>query len=143
MENNTHHPHTIPYWYTYKEGVLGEIQVSGLLKIENEKIILEYQTDSDAFNKLMIYLNRKLKGSFQPTAVESGAIQHASFAFSTLEKIEISTSIWQSSALLYIQAKDLSVFQDIPGRKAGTLEFILRKKDAQAIQRRIPKSLLR
>lgn len=122
---------------------MGEIQVSGLLKIENEKIILEYQTDSDAFNKLMIYLNRKLKGSFQPTPVESGAIQYASFSFSNLEKIEITTSLWQSTALMYIQAKDLNVFQDIPGRKAGTLEFNLRKKDAKAILNRIPKSLLR
>jgi hypothetical protein len=141
MDNHTRTFLTLPYWYVFKEGVLGEIQVSGLIKIENDKILLEYQTDTDAFNKLMIYLNRKLKGSFQPTPTESGSIQYASIPIPEIDKIEITTDFWQSTGLLYIQAKKLSTFQDIPGRKAGTLELVLRKKDAKALRKLIPENL--
>jgi hypothetical protein len=123
------HAISLPFWYIIQESILFEVRVSGQVLIENEKILFEYRTDTDNLNKMLVYLRRKLRGSFTPETIETGAIQRFYLEPKELSKIEISTPWFSHSSLIYISCKSLSVLEGIPGEKAGTLELQIRKKD--------------
>jgi hypothetical protein len=120
---------SLPFWYIIQESILFEVRVSGQVRIENEKILLEFRTDTDNLNKMLLYFRRKLKGSFTPEPIETGAIQRFYLDPKEISRIEISTPWFSQSSLIYISCKSLSVLEGIPGEKAGTLELQIRRKD--------------
>jgi hypothetical protein len=128
MNPKTQSP-SIPFWYIIQESILFEIRVSGQVRMENEKILLEFRADTDNLNKMMIYIRRKLRGSFTPEPIETAAIQRFYLEPKEISKIEISTAWFSHSSLIYISCKSLSALEGIPGEKAGTLELQIRKKD--------------
>jgi hypothetical protein len=127
-------PVSIPFWYTIQESLLFEVKVSGMMRIENEQLLLEYRIETDNLNKMLIYLRRKLKGSFNPEPIESGAIQRTYLDPKNIIKTEITSSWFKPVALLYMAGKDLATFESIPGQKAGTLELLIRKKDLKELR---------
>lgn len=123
------HSGSISYWYLIKESWFSEIRVSGLMRFENERLLLEYHADTDNLNKSLLYLKRKLKGSFTPEPLETGAIQRVYIDPTEIETLELSSSFFSDIALLYMKSGTLSTFENIIGHKGGTLEFQIRKKD--------------
>lgn len=120
---------SLPFWYFIQESLLFEIRVSGQIRVENEKLLLEYRNDTDNLNKMLVYFRRKLKGSFTPEAIETGAIQRFYLDPEGIQKIEINTPLFGAVSLIYISCKTLNVLDGLPGEKAGTLELQIRKKD--------------
>lgn len=120
---------SLPFWYIIQESLLFEVRVSGQVRIENEKLLLEFRSDTDNLNKMLVYFRRKLKGSFTPESIETGAIQRFYLDFNEIRKIEINTPFFGTSSLIYISCHSLSALEGMPGEKAGTLELQIRKKD--------------
>jgi len=134
-ETDLSHIPSVSFWYFIKEGWVSEIQVSGLLRIHEGNILLEYQLDTDNFNKAVVYLRRKLRGSFTPTPVESGDILFLEIPISEMDVLEINTRFFSSVALLLLKTKTLQTLKDVPGSKGGTLELQFPKKDIRKVKK--------
>jgi hypothetical protein len=128
-------PLSIPFWYTIQESLLFEVRISGMMRIENDQLLLEFKIETDNLNKMLVYIRRKLKGSFNPEPIESGAIQRVYINPKNIFKTELTSAWFNPVALLYIAGKDLTTFENIPGQKAGTLELQIRKKDLKDLKK--------